>query len=352
MHKRVAGAKTAVSGVALGCLLSVAVFAASTFAQDKPATVVPAPEKSVPAIGGPAVGVMNVKYAAGKFSVKAEKADLPQLLKKISEASGIPVEVGSGVTGTITISFVDLPLEAGINRILETAGEKNLATEYAKKPGSKNDEYKIEKITVVKKADPKLEKEREAAINAAMQRREQEYRELFAKMDKGRNKIARALKEYTDPRTSDDEKRKLRTYLRQTSVDDMEDKKLLKGASLDPKYSPLLSDIQMALLHAIQDHPEESDKEFLLDLLRKKIPPGWLMYAMLKVWDDKYVPFLIDYARRGSDLSIEILGAQKVKEAVPVLEVVLNDESINRTVRGTALDSLWLITGKRYEIGK
>ncbi len=204
----------------------------------------------------------------------------------------------------------------------------------------------------MKKADQVQQKVSEAEINAAMLKREQEYRELFEKMDKEHNKIARALKEYVDPKTSAGKKTKLRTYLRQTSIDDPEDKKLLKGASLDPKYAPLLGDVHMALLHAIQQHPEESDKEFLLDLLRKKIPTGWLMYAMLDVWDERYVPFLRDYAKRGGDVSIEILGPQKVTAAVPVLELVLKDESINRTVRGTAIDSLWLITGKRYEIGR
>jgi hypothetical protein len=192
----------------------------------------------------------------------------------------------------------------------------------------------------------------DSETDAAILKREQEYRVLFDSMDKKHNKIARALKEYADPKTSDAKKIKLQTYLRQTSVDRPEDKMLLRGASLDPQYASLLPDIHMALLHAIQVHPEESDKEFLLDLLRKKIAPGWLMYTMLKVWDERYVPFLLEYAKEGDDVSVEILGRMKVAAAVPVLEQVLKDEGISWSAKGTALDSLFLITGKQYKVVK
>jgi hypothetical protein len=193
----------------------------------------------------------------------------------------------------------------------------------------------------------------EAEVRAAMAQREREYRELFARLDKERNKIARALKEYFDPGTSEKEKVKLRTYLRQTAVKDPEDKKLLKGASLDPQYAELVGDLQLALLHAIQDRPEESDKDYILDLIRRDIPPGWLLYAMLNVWDDRYVPYLIASAEIGSWSSIEILGSaktsghDKVMTAIPTLERLLKHP--RGEVRQAAYDALTILTGKKYE---
>jgi hypothetical protein len=339
--------RVAVLGGILAC-----VFIIGNVARAQHSTA-PAPPGSqlaqTPVMGASSAIVTEMKSEEGKHTLKADKTDLVALLKKISLASGVPIEIGMGVSAAVTAEFVGLNLEEGVSRILAAVGEKNLETEYANTPGAGKDGYKIEKVAVVKLADPAVQKAKEAEINAMMLKREQDYREFFALMDKEGNKIARAIEEYVDPGTSQAKKTKLRTYLRQTPVDDPQDKKVLKAASLDHKYAPLLEDIHTALLHAIQDHPEESDKEFLLDLLRKKIAPGWLLYAMPKIWDQRYVTFLIDYAKIGDYVSIGILGAQKVEAAVPVLEEVLKDQRIDRAVRVEAMKSLWLITGKRYE---
>lgn len=104
----------------------------------------PAPEGAksaqTPATGAPSATVPEMKYEAGKLSLKADKVDLVALLKKISLAVGVPIEVGPGVSTTVTVEFVGLNLEEGINRILAAAGEKNLVTEYTKKTGQKKDE--------------------------------------------------------------------------------------------------------------------------------------------------------------------------------------------------------------------
>jgi len=355
MHGRVAVAKTVSFGVVLGCMLSVAVFAVPVLAQQKPSAVPPAPEKAVPATGTPAVVVMDVKYVAGKLSVKAELADLSQLLKKISELSGIPVEVGPGVAGKVTVSFTDLALEEGINRILETAGEKNLATEYTKKPGQKKDEYKIEKIVVVRKGAPSpvapaLDEKAAQRAMEIMAKRDQEYREFFEKMDKQGNKIARAVSAYRDPKASRSGKAKLRTYLRQTSVHDPADIMVLKAALRDPEIKgEIISDIQMALLHAFQEKRDGSDKEFILELLeRRDNSVGWLYYSMLNMWDDRYVPYLMEGAREGMLTDIEILGRAKVKQAVPLLEELWRT-SENAAVRREVWGALLQITGKEYK---
>lgn len=290
---------------------------------------------------------LEVTWSNNLLSVKARGVELADLFKVIGVKAMVPVEVDPGIIRKVTIEIKNQNLEEGINKILEVAEGKNLAVEYVRKPGTGKDEFKVNKITVVRKGVSK--EQSEAEIMAAIRKRDQEYREFFDHMDKEKNKIARALKEYKDPNTSKDRKTKLRTYLRQTTIDDPEDKKLLKGALLDPENKfELVSDLQMALMHAMQDHPEESDKEYILELLKRKDNRvGWLYYAMLNVWDDRYVPFLIEGAKAGSGMNIEILGRVKVKESVPYLEEALKSEDPIQSQ--AAFDALKHITGKKYE---
>ncbi len=342
----------AVLGGWLACVVLVGNFASA----QQSASPAPADAKSAqtPSTGVPSATVTEMKYEAGKLSLKANKADLVVLLKKISQASGVPIEVGLGISATISVEFVVLDLEEGINRILSAAGEKNLATEYTKKLGQKKDEYKIDKIVVMRKggpspASPSLdEKETQAALKS-LARRDQEYRELFEKMDTEGNKIARTLKEYRDPKTSNDNRLELRTYLRQTPIRDPKDKKLLMEASIDPTYKEIQSELHMALLHAIQDKPEEADKEYILHLLENNANLGWLLYGMLNAWDERYVPYLLRDAKDGDIFVIEILGRAEVKEAVPLLEDLLKN-SKNYTVRDAAWVALSHITGKEYKL--
>jgi len=299
-----------------------------------------------PTTGAPSTTIPEMKYEAGNLSLKADKADLATLLKKISLASGVPIEVGQGVSATVTIEFVGLNLEDGVNRILAAAGEKNLSTEYTKQPGQKKDQYRIDKIVIMRKGSAATP----AGAPLGIVNRDHEYREFFEKMDKEGNKIARALKEYSDPKTSNQEKIKLRTYLRQTTIDDPADKRLLKGALKDPQVrGEIVSDIQMALLHTIQDHPEDSDKEYVIELLEKRENNiGWLYYSMLDIWDARYVPYLMESAKDGKPSAIEILGRAHVKEAVPLLEDLLKNHK-NENVRAEAIMALRQITGKEYK---
>ncbi len=95
-----------------------------------------------------------------------------------------------------------------------------------------------------------------AAEAAYAQTPEREYREFADAMNKAGNKIARALKQYQDPGTSKSKRVDLQLYLERTAVTDPNDKKVLKGALLDPQYGQdIVASIQMALLHAIQRNP-------------------------------------------------------------------------------------------------
>ena len=289
--------------------------------------------------------VMEVSFKKGFLQIKAKDANIRELLTAICEKAAVGLSLDPMINGRVTIDFQGSLMD-GVRDVLITTGGKNFAVEFVKKPRKAHDEFAIDKISILRKAT--IEEPTAAEIQAAILKRDQEYRELFAKMDKGRNKIARALKECVDPKTSAEKKIKLRTYLRQTPIDDPADKRLLKGASLDPQYSEILDEMEMALLHAIQDKPEESDKEYILDLLRRDIKPGWLLYGMLDVWDDRYVPYLLEYVKKGGSTAIEILGRAKVKEAVPLLEKALYDK--DGEVRKSAYYALLKITGKEYEV--
>lgn len=285
----------------------------------------------------------------GLITVQAQGSSLLSILRDISLLTGVPIVLDPAIKTTVTVTFQDFPLEKALERVLGTAGERNLAMEFIRKPGAGKDDLTIEKITVVRGAPQQQRTIEEIAAGIAL--REKEYRDYFAKMDREGNKIARALKKRLDPRTSDEESLKLKTFLRQTSVDDPEDKKVLKAALMDSRFEGgIVSDIQMALLHAMQSHPEESDKDYIVKLLeRRDNRVGWLYYAMLKVWDERYVPYLMESLIKEEGLvNIEILGRMGVKKAIPFLEVAL--KSKKPEIRSSAYDALFHLTGKKYEI--
>ena len=95
-----------------------------------------------------AAGASEVSYLSGKLSVTAEKAELPILLKKVSEIAGIEVQMGSDIAGTVSVSFSDLPLEDAINRILEAADSKNYLATFDKEGGAGAGDYSLRRIVV------------------------------------------------------------------------------------------------------------------------------------------------------------------------------------------------------------
>lgn len=295
--------------------------------------------------------VPSVTWEKDLLSVSAKQADIREVLAIIGDRTKVPISVDRSVTGTVTDEFRDLPLKDGLDRLLFKAGQRNIVVKFLRLRGPDKDVLFIEEISVLKKASPSgvSDEERSAALAA----RERAFHEYFAAMDKGKGKIARALKKYQDPTLDKKERLKLRTYLRQTPVDDPEDKQLLKGALLDDRLSgEIVSDIQMALMHAIQSHPEESDKDLILELLKTDADKlGWLIYGMLYAWDQRYVPYLMNEIRREphSFSMMEMLGRKNVKEAVPLLEEMLKHPDYS--VRSQAYITLYQLTGHRYGRG-
>lgn len=294
---------------------------------------------------------VTVTYTGKELTVQAEKVDMVQLLKRVAAAAGLPIEIGEGVSGTVSVSFTKLPLEQGISRILEAYGDKNLVVQYAKRESAGTDMLQIEKISILRSGTARSLGITATERRAALEAREKEYRDFFDKMDRQKNKIARAIKEYQDPGTSGWQRGRIQHFLRGTSIDTPEDKQVLKAALLQIGLNqPLAADVQMALMHAIQDNPQESDKDYIFNLLEKgDYRIGWLYQAMLFAWDTRYVPHLMKQARSGSDISIETLGRMEVKEALPLLEDIIQKRiPVNDYAWREACSSWFRITGTYY----
>lgn len=319
------------------------VVATASTASEQSGSSVPAPLTAQPI-------KVDVSFQRRLLSVTAVDVDIATVVKLISEKTGIEVALDPAITGMIRVVFTELSVEDGLAIILRALGEKNLAIEYSRNSGKTEGSFTIKKISILRKSTAETTSEpSDPQLLEAIRKRDQEYQEFFAQMDKEKNRFARALKEYVDPDTSNSRKVKLRTYIRQTPVENAADKKLLQGATRDMRYpQELRSDMQMALMHAIEEHPEESDKAYMLELLERKENLGWLYYSLLRIWDDRYIPYLMAKAKYGSLTPIEILGRAKVKEAVPLLEELL--KSKDPSVRRNAQDALFQISAEGGEV--
>jgi hypothetical protein len=86
--------------------------------------VVPdAPESAKPHI-------LQVSYSDKLLSVTAQDADVQDVFKAISEKTGVQVEVFAGVTGAVTMTLEKVPLEAAVDRLLGSVGQRNYLMAY------------------------------------------------------------------------------------------------------------------------------------------------------------------------------------------------------------------------------
>lgn len=166
--------------------------------------------------------------------------------------------------------------------------------------------------------------------------------------------IDKALRQHLDPGTSAKRRMEIVTYLRQTGIK-KDDKATIRAALEDPRYQAIHNHLQMCLLHGILDFPEESDKNYILGLLENHEPLGWLIYSITKLWDNRYVPYLLAYIKTTprSPGAIEMIGRMRrdtgapLTEAIPVLEEALMDG--DAAVMNAAHNALYSLTGRRYE---
>lgn len=70
------------------------------------------------AAGAQAGGTIAVRVTDGRLTLRADNALLEHVVATVQRESGVPVHRASPLAGRITVSFRDVPLEAGLRRLL------------------------------------------------------------------------------------------------------------------------------------------------------------------------------------------------------------------------------------------
>jgi hypothetical protein len=312
----------------------IIIFYAALLAENKKqeTTSIQKPEKKIEA--SDTDKKLEVNYKDGKIYVFARGASVGEVFAEIAKQAKIEIKVDEETSkGKMTYLVNNKELKQGIEEILNIIGLRDLAISYKEKEidakGKKT--YVVDKVEIRKRNKEemaKIEEDEQKEADERARQRDKEYRELFEKMAKEKHKVTKALKDFTDPKITQKEKTKIMTYFRQESFETPEDKALLKNIYLDTKYNELQGAVEMGLAHVIMDHPEEKDKEYLLQLLKKR-KMGMVIYSLKFIWDERFIPELIKIVKDKNEFPIgrsqaaEILGAHQVKEAVPVLEEAL-----------------------------
>ena len=302
------------SGVALCVLLAGFV---STNAMGASDAVAPVPPALVSGARAAAVQKVEFDVNTGKLWVEAADADLGELLGTIAQKSAVTIELGAGISKKVTVSFAGLPLEQGINTIVAAAGEGNLAAEYTKRPGEGPGTFLLEKIVLLRKGQAAAaagKNHGKPGGNAAGSA----GGGVSSGQDPGA--LGELLRRYQDPKTTREERLKLRQSIRR-SARIPEEKAQLKKAVLDPRNrGRVAEDLQFALAQTMREHPEGSDQAYVIELMRREPAPGPLARAMVGGGDPAYVNYLLSAAQRKDLRAIQLTGNLRIRQAVPVLE--------------------------------
>jgi hypothetical protein len=278
----------------------------------------------------PAATVLKVGFdrVTALLGVQATGADLGGLLRAVAEQSGIPIEVGDGVSGSVTIAFDNLPLEVGIARIVEAAGVKNLAAEYTRKAGAGAPSFQVEKITVLRRGEAAA-----ASPTSAVG--------VHRRTGRSEGDFGALLREYRNPVTRPERRKALRERIRRASVNTPQEKAELKQALLAAKGGEeIAEDLEPVLLRAMRTYPEASDQEYVLELLRREARPGRLLVSMLEDGDQRYLSHLTQAAEGGSVYAIRVIGMARLKRAAPVLEKIVASPQKGTPAWKAAMESL------------
>lgn len=140
-----------------------------------------------------------------------------------------------------------------------------------------------------------------------------------------------------------------------------ERKKALKELALKHKDEDVRSRSGLALVNAMLVNPEDADSDFLYEWTPRAVndlDAGWALTALRLHFPDKsvplekrFIPVLLNILKQSEydssrSNAAELLGASKIKEAVPYLEEALMDKSSG--TRSSALWALRNIFGKDY----
>lgn len=263
------------------------------------------------------------------MTVRASATDLRELLAAIAARSGVAIELSAGISKTVSVAFEKASLEEGIERIVAAAGEGNLAAEYSRRPGAQAGSFRLERIVVLRRAEGSTVPERgtEGAAGAA-----------------GIGTPAAPGSHEADPGAAAIEKAEARRLSRRPARTP-EEKASLKRAVLDPNIrGERAADLQIALARSMMEHPEASDRAYVIELLKREAPPGPLLKAVFGGGDNGvYVDYLLEAAKRQELYAIRLLGDFHITEAAPILQGIASgpakDSPAGRAA-GEALRSL------------
>ncbi|TAL17250.1 hypothetical protein EPN96_06515 [bacterium] len=150
--------------------LAVMTLAAVSFAEEKAigggtesgatGTKPPVETQAAQAIGLPK-GVSHLKFKGGLLEVKAEGAELTEVLKAISKETGVELDFPEDMQGKVTVNVKGSWLQDGLTKILNAAGVNSYAFNF-----NDSKETRLYKITILKDGIPGAEKsaDKSAAI--------------------------------------------------------------------------------------------------------------------------------------------------------------------------------------------
>lgn len=137
-----------------------------------------------------------------------------------------------------------------------------------------------------------------------------------------------------------------------------ERKKALKELALHHKDEDVRNRSGQAFLNAMLLNPEDGDSDFLYEWMSKGIKDpyaGWSLTALRIYFPDKdrplekrFVPVLIEILTKapyGRSEAAQLLGACKVKEALPYLEKCISEDK-DHSARGNCVGAYYNLTGE------
>ncbi len=130
-----------------------------------------------------------------------------------------------------------------------------------------------------------------------------------------------------------------------------EEKELVKSILLTHPDAALREEVSVAMVHAVINNPEQSDKEFVIQWAKKE--NSLALYEAVNVmdllWDSKFLPVLFDMLSNQSywvprSKIAGLLGRRQIQESLPYLEKCILHDS-DSVVRGECQVAYYKITG-------
>ncbi|OGR45376.1 MAG: hypothetical protein A2X35_03795 [Elusimicrobia bacterium GWA2_61_42] len=170
----------------------------------------------------------------------------------------------------------------------------------------------------------------------------------------GKSVLREVAEKMQDPNVPKEEKNQILAKAKPSLLSGMDpaEKKLIKDILLYHPNRDLKGEVGGAMVHAVINNPEESDKDFVVEWVKKeKSLAVWnAPYVMDRVWDVRFIPILLEMLKNPADWMpkgnvAQLLARRQVKEALPSLaECIEKDKEEN--VRAECRDSYYKITGK------